>query len=387
MPLNCYIEEEENTDQMTGFIIMLAAAALLAGTYLFVLFSRALKTFGMESNKKRRIISLLLVLSVFLCIYLFSGYTVIAVFEVFMASALMEILNLILKRSGSEAFREKWKKIYGSGILPVVIAAVVLIYGYINVENVVITNYDLATDKKIPGGHLKIVLIADLHAGTTFTLDEFKEECERINDQKPDILLLGGDIFDEGTPKKLMEDVTAALGGIDAKYGKYYVFGNHDNGVRGNNGNFDLQLIEKEMTENNITILSDETVSPASGIMLIGRIDSSFDAYSRARKGIDELTGNTDRKDYIIVLDHQPKDLKESAKAGADLHLSGHTHAGQLWPLGLLGPVLRFNEMTYGLEKRGDMDSIVTSGIAVWGAPFRTEKHSEIVVVDLVQNK
>ncbi|MBQ1401554.1 MAG: metallophosphoesterase [Firmicutes bacterium] len=372
---------------MAVFLIMAAAAALLAGAYIFVLFSRALETAGMERKKKRRVISLILTLAVFACVYLFAGYAVMAIYEVFLASALLEILNIFLKRTGSSGRREKWGKIYKSGVLTLIIACAVLIYGYINVETTVVTEYSLSTDKAIPERNMKVVLVADLHAGTIFTQREFEDRCRQIQAQDPDMLLLAGDIFDEGTPEPLMRSVTEALGGIDTKYGSYYVFGNHDNGVTGNNRNFNDSEITKEMTENSITVLDDKVADVAEGVALAGRKDSSFDMYRGKRKSVRELKGGVDRRDYLIVMDHQPKDLEQNARQGTDILVSGHTHGGQLWPLGLIGSVFKFNEMTYGHENIGGMDCIVTSGIGVWGAPFRTERHSEIVVINIKQNK
>lgn len=373
---------------MVLFFIAVAAVAALLGVYLAVLFSRMLRTFGMEEKKKlRRVLSACFVIICFALIFLSMGYGVMILYEFLLASAFMEIINLILKRTGSSSFREKWKKIYGSSILSVLIAAAVLIYGFINVENVVMTHYDLTTEKALPSGHVKIALIADLHAGTTFTADEFREECDRIEKERPDVLLLAGDIFDEGTSASLMKKMTQHLGGIHTRYGAFYIFGNHDNGTMGNNRNFSDKEISEEMEKNGITVLTDETETVAGKIDITGRLDYSFNSYAGERASSHELLKDRDKKRFQLVMDHQPRDLKVNAKEGADLQVSGHTHAGQLWPLGLLGPVLRFNEMTYGIEKIGDMNCIVTSGIAVWGAPFRTEKHSEAVIINIEQSR
>ena len=149
----------------------------------------------------------------------------------------------------------------------------------------------------------------------------------------------------------------------------------------------DLRSFISFAEKNGITVLTDETETVAGKIDITGRLDYSFNSYAGERASSHELLKDRDKKRFQLVMDHQPKDLKVNAKEGADLQVSGHTHAGQLWPLGLLGPVLRFNEMTYGIEKIGDMNCIVTSGIAVWGAPFRTEKHSETVIINIEQSR
>ena len=84
-----------------------------------------------------------------------------------------------------------------------------------------------------------------------------------------------------------------------------------------------------------------------------------------------------------MVFDHQPRELDRLAEYGVDLHLSGHVHAGQIFPLYYLYEFLGINELNYGLEKREQMTAINTSGAAGWGFPVRTQKNSEYVVVNI----
>ena len=77
-------------------------------------------------------------------------------------------------------------------------------------------------------------------------------------------------------------------------------------------------------------------------------------------------------------------EYKKAENTGCDMILSGHTHAGQIWPVGLFVSLFHFDELNYGEQKQGNLDAIVTSGIAGWGYPIRTEKHSEYVVVNLI---
>lgn len=44
-----------------------------------------------------------------------------------------------------------------------------------------------------------------------------------------------------------------------------------------------------------------------------------------------------------------------------DLSLSGHTHAGQIWPTGQLGKLIGVNELNYGHRQDGDYQVIVSS--------------------------
>ena len=83
------------------------------------------------------------------------------------------------------------------------------------------------------------------------------------------------------------------------------------------------------------------------------------------------------------MVDHQPRDAVWNASQGADLQLFGHTHAGQVWPLGLLLTHLG-QPMNYGWFSFGDKGAVVSSGFAGWGFPFRTQEHSEYVVIQII---
>ena len=67
-----------------------------------------------------------------------------------------------------------------------------------------------------------------IHYGTVQNPQLVKESISKINDLKPDIVVLGGDIVDERTSKEDMNEVLRELGEINSTYGTYYVFGNHD---------------------------------------------------------------------------------------------------------------------------------------------------------------
>ena len=99
---------------------------------------------------------------------------------------------------------------------------------------------------------------------------------------------------------------------------------------------------------------------------------------------MEALLAKIDPAVYTVVLDHQPSDYAAEAAAGADLVLSGHTHGGQLFPINRIGELIGANDRTYGHEKRGNTDFIVTSGIGAWEIPFKTGCKSEFVVIDLV---
>ena len=67
---------------------------------------------------------------------------------------------------------------------------------------------------------------------------------------------------------------------------------------------------------------------------------------------------------------------------GADLQLSGHTHAGQFFPLKLFYPLFTPTYGEYEYDKGAML--IVSAGASGWRFPFRTEAHCGFEVVDLL---
>ena len=137
---------------------------------------------------------------------------------------------------------------------------------------------------------------------------------------------------------------------------------------------------------NNINLLYDSSDIINNEITLIGRNDAAF-ARTSDRKTSEELLGNLSQDNYLIMLDHQPIDLETNAKLGYDLQLSGHTHGGQLFPIGIIDKLFKINEMNYGMKQIDDFQVIVSSGMSGWAYPIRTQKHSEYVVINLKSEK
>lgn len=160
-----------------------------------------------------------------------------------------------------------------------------------------------------------------------------------------------------------------------------FINGNHDKGIYAlNKDNF--TSLQAMVEASNMEYLVDETITINDELMVIGRDDYS----NKQRKPLSSLLDNTKDNYYTIVVDHQPKEYNISANAGVDLHLSGHTHGGQVFPLGYLYDLFSIFDNTYGLKQVQDMIAITTSGIAGWGFDMRSENHSEYVVINIKKN-
>ena len=135
-----------------------------------------------------------------------------------------------------------------------------------------------------------------------------------------------------------------------------------------------IEEVEQFLTLTPITLLRDSVVTLENGIQVIGRDDRR----QRDRESLDKLVRQTDPSKPILLIDHQPYDLERTVDAGIDLQFSGHTHHGQVWPLTYLTDYLF--ELSYGYEKRENTHLYVSSGLSLWGPPYRIGTDSEIVV-------
>ena len=179
-----------------------------------------------------------------------------------------------------------------------------------------------------------------------------------------------------------MIEASKVLSTIDNDLGIYYVYGNHDNG-RYEGMTFGPEEIKENLENNGVTVLDDEVVC-LDDVNIIGRKDASFWG-NNPRLSSEELYQKIpeDKKyNYTILLDHQPLDLNENADIGVDLQLSGHTHGGQLFPMGIIQSHAS-DTLVSGSREIGDFTAITSSGIAGWRYPIKTGARSEYVVINV----
>ncbi len=311
------------------------------------------------------------------------GFSLIGVFFNFINAIVciiyLTLISLICDFTFWIVQKFKTKKINSdcSFLTSVILTFSALLLGWYNAHHVWQTDYKIQTDKNIH--NIKIAMFADAHVGTTFNAKGFEKHLQKIQSQNPDILLVIGDFVDDDTTRPDMIESVEALGKIKTTKGIYFVFGNHDKGYYGAKyRGFSSQDLIESLTQNGIKVLRDETVLIDDTFYLIGRKDKS-----QERQNMDELTANLDKSKYILVLDHQPNDYENQIRVGADLVLSGHTHGGQLFPFNYVSEYLKINDKTYGHERRGQTDFIVTSGISDWALRFKTGTQSEYVIIEL----
>ena len=307
--------------------------------------------------------------------------TVIVTMYLMIIWMLCDLVGVIIRK-----FTKKTCKIYIAGIVAVSLTLIFFGHGYYNAHNIQKTEITVKTNKEIVTQgvslnkkDLKIAMLSDSHVGTTFDGKEFGKICKKIMANSPDMVVVCGDYVDDDTTRQEMLDATKALGQMKPRFGTYMVFGNHD-GAYFNYRDFSTNDLRNELKKNGVVLLEDETRMPYGGFYLIGRKDK----YKKDRLSAKAFTDKVDTDKYFtIILDHQPNDFDAEAKTKADLVLCGHTHGGQLIPLGWMTDIFHTNDCRYGLVKKGDTTFFTSSGIAGWGVPFKTGAKSEYVIINV----
>lgn len=267
--------------------------------------------------------------------------------------------------------------------------------GIFHAKYIKTTSYDVIINKTIPERtSMKVVLLADTHFGYNAGVLHARELVRKINKQKPDLVCIAGDIFDnEYDAIRNPEKLEKTLRGIKSTYGVYACWGNHDlneeilAGFTFKHKDGDLSDIKdprmkKFLKNSNIHILEDESVLINDQFYVIGRKDASLtEKIHETRKAPAQLTEKLDRDKPIIMIDHQPKELQELADAGVDLDLCGHTHDGQTFPGNFTIKLMWENPC--GLLSKDNMTNITTSGAGVWGPAMRIGTDSEICSINI----
>ena len=257
------------------------------------------------------------------------------------------------------------------------ITALLIAAGAYNAVRPRTVELDLNVPKKSGGmERLTIVVASDLHLGTLVRRSRLEKIVATINALDPDVIFLPGDIVDETVTAKDEVEFSAVMNQFRAPLGVFAVPGNHEfySGLERN-----LACLRAC----GIKVLEDEAIGVAGAFVLVGRRDPSSLAPQELRlpiRGILAKYGFDDRLP-IILLDHQPSHLEEASRAGVDLQLSGHTHAGQLFPLDIINRMAW--ELNWGYLRKGDTQYYVTSGVGTWGPPVRTGSRPEIVRIRL----
>ena len=226
------------------------------------------------------------------------------------------------------------------------------------------------------GKSVRLVLISDLHLGV-FKGERFlRKILARVREAKPDLVVIPGDLINDPSPAELKKNFRE-LG--DLKIPVYVVTGNHDSRKPGYYTSEEVRGVLRPlvtvMDNARATWVGEQTRMQITGLsdLMEGKADFTL---------LDDLKD----KDFNLIIAHNP-DAAYRIPAGipADLIVSGHTHAGQIFlpPLSdwLIPCKHKFRRGWYEVHGR---PVYVSSGLGEVILPMRFLIPPEVVVMELV---
>ena len=221
-----------------------------------------------------------------------------------------------------------------------------------------------------------IVQLSDLHTGMTIERSFVQRVVDRANALSPDLIALTGDLVD-GPVASLRNDI-APLAQLRAPHGVFAVTGNHE---------YYCGVDEwiAEITRLGARYLRNERVAITRGggsFDLAGVDDHSADQWPGHGEDLPKATANRDTRRVLVLLAHQPRQVRHAAEHGVDLQLSGHTHGGQIWPWHYIVKVQQGGLLAGSYDHHGTK-LYVTRGCGYWGPPVRLLAPLEITRIVL----
>jgi len=376
----------------TSFLIFFGTVLLIYFSINFLIYSRGLQAFSLSPTwRKGYIAAFWLIVSCFIVGEILEHthsslasewiYRIGAFWLAFMLYFSLAILLIDVIRLFNHFFHflpEITQTLrFRIGLFTVAFVSLVVLAGHINALNTRVREISLIIHKQIKGNReMKVLIASDIHLGALIGENREERLVSIIKKQNPDLVLLCGDLVDGDVASALRKNLGKHIQEIKTPMGVYAIPGNHEY-IGG------IQKTLPYLESININILRDKTLILPNGVQLIGRDDRDNRRMGEetGRKTLKELMTGLDKSFPVIVMNHQPFNLDEAVAEGVDLHLSGHTHHGQLWPLNYITKAVY--ELSWGFLKKGDTNFYVSSGFGSWGPPVRLGNTPEVVVFNL----
>lgn len=217
-----------------------------------------------------------------------------------------------------------------------------------------------------------IAVVSDTHLGTMIGRKWLDRRVEEVQVLKPDLIVLVGDIIEGDNDNEAK--LAAGLRQLSAPMGIWGVTGNHEFYA-----GLDRSL--RLLNEAGVRVLRDEAVELRPGLVLAGVDDLTARRQRGGKSDYYERALANRPKGAVVLLSHSPMYPQRAAELGAGLMLSGHTHAGQIWPFTCL--VRLSYTLIHGRYDVNGMTAIVCRGTGTWGPRMRLWGRGEIVKITL----
>lgn len=223
---------------------------------------------------------------------------------------------------------------------------------------------------------LKIAQLTDIHVGPTIRRSFVEEMVAKTNALQPDIIAITGDLID-GSVEQLREHV-APLALLKAKHGVYFVTGNHEYYSGADEWIAEVTRLGIKVLRNERVVIGDD----AASFDLAGIDDYTAHQFGNGHGAdLKKALSGRDAGRELVLLAHQPRAATQAMEHGVGLQLSGHTHAGQIWPWRYA--VKLQSKWVEGLYAEGATQIYVSPGTGYWGPPMRLGTQAEITAITL----
>lgn len=198
----------------------------------------------------------------------------------------------------------------------IVLLVLVFIIIYSNLLKVVDYRFD---DVGYQGdAKLSMALITDLHS--CYYGDNQHWLIDILHKRQPDVILLGGDIYDDQLPFDNADKLLAQLPAIAPTY---YVDGNHENWLPKS----DYDEVLRRITGHGVVILHGQSAQiPNSNVRVYGVSDPDGGSFD---KDLGAVVQQLNPSNVNILLTHRPEHIDKYQQYPFDVILAGHAHGGQ----------------------------------------------------------
>ncbi|MFZ5468859.1 MAG: metallophosphoesterase [Myxococcota bacterium] len=225
---------------------------------------------------------------------------------------------------------------------------------------------------------LRIVQVSDVHIGETLDGAFLRRVVEQVNALDADVVAITGDLVD-GSVRNLRSEV-AVLAELKARWGVYFVTGNHEYYHGGPAWEAELRRLGVVVLHNEHRVLT----RGGDRLVLAGVTDYDAGQFGEAHASRPDLAlAGAPSGVPRVLLAHQPRSARAAAAHQVDLQLSGHTHGGQMFPwmyfVRLQQPVIS------GLATLHGVTVYTSRGTGYWGPPIRLGPTPEITELTLTR--
>ncbi len=302
----------------------------------------------------------------------FAGYSWLAFLGLFLGiHGAADISLFTAERCGVKASEQFTRLI---SITTLLLCMSILVYGSFEAKDIQVENISIQTDKIALNKKIKIMQISDVHFSPLIGLSMAEKINQIAENNNPDLVVSTGDLLDPGILDR--NKIVSILNNIKPRLGKLAVMGNHEFYST-------VEYSKNFIAEAGFTLLRDRTIEIGESLVVAGVDDP---AIRRVKDAVPPplhtfmLEKTKDR--YTILLKHQPR-IEDNSERLFDLQLSGHTHAGQIYPFYYFVKML-FPRMEGRFELQKNSILYVNRGAGTWGPPFRFLAQPEITILEVV---